>query len=567
MYVPIEFNASDLSIQVHSNSNSMSNCLFRILGFQNSNNTEEYESPLSSPDMRLSLLSNLGTSFNVLNVGIALEIMENIYDVSESEKDLCSSSLIAGMITGQIVGGTIGDWLGRHKAMSLVMVLQVISSIGSALVTTSYPFNNGDFTIYHMLAIWRFILGVGCGGVYPLAAILTAESTSATTPEYRAKLVAFTFSMQGVGYLIVPLISYLLIDIFGDSSDYAWRTLLGLGCIPGFVLLFNRIRRKIFRTHQSAQSIERIICESERSEPLIEKKMSTSTLASTDDEASVLPFDDTEEITDESGERSSLNPTVLEFIRCEANICKKLCGTAGSWFLFDVLFYGNALFQRVVLSEAFGDSETVQKTIYDQILIALIALPGYFISVAFVGRLSPKYIQIQGFAIMAILYMTIGIFFDELKRFRYLLVIVYGLTFFFANFGPNATTFMLPSITFSPSCRSTLNGISAACGKMGALIGATSFDPVAEALGDAYVMMICALISIIGLLLTIFCVQELSDVDIRSDPNSREGRRRRKATNLAYGPLRNGEINKTFRGSEFWRRRNKSAPSLIDFDD
>ena len=50
--------------------------------------------------------------------------------------------------------------------------------------------------------------------------------------------------MQGVGYLFVPLIGYFLIVALGDDSDLAWRLLLGIGCIPGLVLMFLRLRQR-----------------------------------------------------------------------------------------------------------------------------------------------------------------------------------------------------------------------------------------------------------------------------------------------------------------------------------
>ncbi|KAK7244032.1 hypothetical protein RIF29_38853 [Crotalaria pallida] len=51
-------------------------------------------------------------------------------------------------------------------------------------------------------------------------------------------------------------------------------------------------------------------------------------------------------------------------------------------------------------------------------------------------------------------------------------VFLYGLTFFFANFGPNSTTFIVPAELFPARFRSTCHGISAAAGKSGAIIGA-----------------------------------------------------------------------------------------------
>jgi len=54
-------------------------------------------------------------------------------------------------------------------------------------------------------------------------------------------------------------------------------------------------------------------------------------------------------------------------------------------------------------------------------------------------------------------------------------VVMYGLTFFFANFGPNSTTFIVPAEVFPARLRSTCHGISAAAGKAGAIIGAFGF--------------------------------------------------------------------------------------------
>ncbi|KAL6214959.1 hypothetical protein ACLB2K_014391 [Fragaria x ananassa] len=54
-------------------------------------------------------------------------------------------------------------------------------------------------------------------------------------------------------------------------------------------------------------------------------------------------------------------------------------------------------------------------------------------------------------------------------------IVIYGLTFFFANFGPNSTTFVVPAEIFPARFRSTCHGISAAFGKAGAIIGAFGF--------------------------------------------------------------------------------------------
>ncbi|XP_028090676.1 inorganic phosphate transporter 1-4-like [Camellia sinensis] len=59
-------------------------------------------------------------------------------------------------------------------------------------------------------------------------------------------------------------------------------------------------------------------------------------------------------------------------------------------------------------------------------------------------------------------------------------IVMYSLTFFFANFDPNTTTFVVPTEIFLARLRSTCHGISAASGKAGAIVGAFGFLYVAQ---------------------------------------------------------------------------------------
>ena len=254
---------------------------------------------------------------------------------------------------------------------------------------------------------------IGCGGVYPLAATLSAESSS--SKQERAKLVALTFSMQGVGYTVVPVLTWILTFIFEEGSDYSWRMILGFGSIPGILLtLLRTVMRKRKR---------RDVHNSDVSQPNYAIK-------------DQIVFD---EVKQELSYDNSEKPTLLQAIRSENELFRKLIGTAGCWFLFDVLFYGNTLFQPVVLEAVFGGAENIRGLAMDQSIVALLALPGYFISVLVMGKQSPRHIQIQGFIFMGILYLIIGTFFYSLSSNRFLLLGLYGATFFFSDYGPNTT--------------------------------------------------------------------------------------------------------------------------------
>jgi PHS family inorganic phosphate transporter-like MFS transporter len=54
-------------------------------------------------------------------------------------------------------------------------------------------------------------------------------------------------------------------------------------------------------------------------------------------------------------------------------------------------------------------------------------------------------------------------------------VFLYCLTNFFQNFGPNTTTFTIPGGIFPTCYRSTAHGISAASGKLGAIVAQVGF--------------------------------------------------------------------------------------------
>ena len=101
---------------------------------------------------------------------------------------------------------------------------------------------------------------------------------------------------------------------------------------------------------------------------------------------------------------------------------------------------------------------------------------------------------------------------------------------------------MLPSMTFSPSCRSTLNGISAASGKVGAVLGASLFEPAANSFGNNIVLIICSGLSLLGAIMTWYGVSP--DVGL----GSKHGHR-------AFVRTMSSNMD-----------RKTSAPSFLDYD-
>lgn len=87
----------------------------------------------------------------------------------------------------------------------------------------------------------------------------------------------------------------------------------------------------------------------------------------------------------------------------------------------------------------------------------------------------------------------------------------YGLTFFFGNAGPNLTTFIMPGECFPRHIAAAGHGISAAAGKLGAVLGSFCLPLVLDKAGVAPVLAACAATAALGALVTVqFTVETMN---------------------------------------------------------
>lgn len=147
-------------------------------------------------------------------------------------------------------------------------------------------------------------------------------------------------------------------------------------------------------------------------------------------------------------------------------------------------FYGLGLNNSIILGAiGWTGGKNVYQIFYrnavgNLILICAGAIPGYWVTVATVDTIGRKPIQIGGFAILTILFTAIAFGFKKLRHSHSGLLGLYVIAQFFFNFGPNATTFIVPGECFPTRYRSTSHGFSAAAGKVGAIIAQCVFGPL-----------------------------------------------------------------------------------------
>jgi PHS family inorganic phosphate transporter-like MFS transporter len=168
-----------------------------------------------------------------------------------------------------------------------------------------------------------------------------------------------------------------------------------------------------------------------------------------------------------------------------------LVGTASTWLLLDIAYYSQNLFQKDIFSAIGWIPQASTMSALDELyhiaraqtLIALCGtVPGYWFTVAFIDSVGRFKIQAMGFFMMTCFMLGLAVPYDYWtgQGHQAGFVAMYALTFFFANFGPNATTFIVPAEIYPARLRATCHGISAASGKVGAIIGSFGFLYLAQ---------------------------------------------------------------------------------------
>ncbi|KAJ2851794.1 hypothetical protein IWW36_000755 [Coemansia brasiliensis] len=385
-----------------------------------------------------------------------------------------------GCLLGQLVMGRLGDKLGRTTVYAASLMIAIITTIASAFSNSMVK----GFNVFIVLFIWRVILGFGIGGDYPLTATIVSEYAGAKN---RGKLMASVFAWQGFGNVLAPIISIAATACFSTQIDadvlyldYVWRIIIGVGCIPGVATLYWRLCMSESSRFQSMHA-NNTASTTHSLEPENEKLLATDTSSS---RASQLISQSVQSSQLPEINRQRRPKTFMQYFG-EWRHLKVLLGTSIAWFALDVAFYGINLNSSVVI-EAIGfagdlyndkPSKYIIRNCLGNIIINILgSVPGYWISVFTIERLGRKTIQLMGFAVLTILYVILGFAYSQiLAKSSGTFIFLFSLAQLFQNFGPNVTTFVIPGEVFPTRFRSTAHGISAASGKLGAIVAQGGF--------------------------------------------------------------------------------------------
>jgi MFS family permease len=159
-------------------------------------------------------------AFDAMLYALVLAHVMRDLGMSKGTAGLLNSLTLLASGIGGVLFGFIADRVGRKRALMASILTYSVCSFGSGFSTSVF-----------MLAVFRFVLGLGMGGEWNTGATLVAE----TWPmELRAKAISMVQSSWAIGYALAALLA-------GIVLQYAsWRMVFFTGILPALITLWIR---------------------------------------------------------------------------------------------------------------------------------------------------------------------------------------------------------------------------------------------------------------------------------------------------------------------------------------
>jgi MFS family permease len=258
----------------------------------------------------------------------------------------------------------------------------------------------------------------------------------------------------------------------GLSSDLTWRLLLGFGAIPGL----------------SVYLMRRNLKETPRFTALAHATTGAPTTAHDDGEPPPV--------------QQSWADTIRSY-RQHPPLLQWLVAASAAWFLLDIAYYGNTLSTPLIIHAIAPHATLIENLQITLGIFTLAAMPGYLLAAVMMDRMGRKTMQVVGFGVMALCFAGIALL-PQAAPPLMIFIGLYGLSYFFAEFGPNTTTFVYPAEIFPSRVRTTSHGIAAMSGKIGAFLGTLLFPNLLKVAKLPGAMWVVAVVSLMGLATSLF---------------------------------------------------------------
>ena len=157
-------------------------------------------------------------AFDVMLYSIVLATLMRELGMGKATAGFLNTLTLIASAIGSLGFGLLADRLGRRKMLSM-----------SILTYSVFTFACGFSTSVTMLAVFRFLLGLGMGGEWNSGATLVAETWPSA---WRGRAMGIVQSSWAVGYALAAIVANLVL------SYASWRWVFFVGVLPAIVIFW-----------------------------------------------------------------------------------------------------------------------------------------------------------------------------------------------------------------------------------------------------------------------------------------------------------------------------------------
>ncbi|MBC7198957.1 MFS transporter [Stutzerimonas balearica] len=166
--------------------------------------------------MALCALLLIFDGYDLFIYGVVLPVLMQEWGLTPMQAGALGSYALFGMMFGALGFGTLADRIGRKKGIAICFAL-----FSSATILNGFASSPTEFGIF------RFIAGLGCGGLMPNAVALMNEYAP---KRLRSTLVAVMFSGYSVGGMLSAGVGIYMLPRFG------WESMFFAAAVPLLLL-------------------------------------------------------------------------------------------------------------------------------------------------------------------------------------------------------------------------------------------------------------------------------------------------------------------------------------------
>ncbi|MBV8538086.1 MAG: MFS transporter [Alphaproteobacteria bacterium] len=427
---------------------------------------------------KIMFISGMGfftDAYDLFIIGVAMSLLKEEWHFSSFAEGLVTSTALLASAIGAVLFGRIADMLGRKRIYGYEVLVLAFGAIASAFSPN----------IWWLIA-FRVVLGIGIGGDYPVSSTIMSEYAGKKT---RGMMVTLVFTMQAAGLIFGPLLAAALL-VTSLSHDLVWRLLLAFGAVPALA---------VFQMRRHMAETPRYLLASGQHGAF--GTAAAHVLGQFEGSGARGPVKEDSARVKEPFWRG------FRVLTGRPLLVSRLIGASLAWLLMDFAYYGNTVSSPMVLSAITPNKDVLTHTLMQLAVFAVAAAPGYLVAAAMMDRMGRKSIQVIGFAMMALTFAGMALIPDVTKLVLPFLI-VYGISYFFTEFGPNSTTFVYPAEIFPVTARTTGHGIAAAAGKLGGFLGVFLFPVLMAWHGLLAAESAATVVSVLGILVTLALLPE-----------------------------------------------------------